>query len=76
VISLEKYEALEKENTQLKAQLNALQDQLDAVVRLLAENEIRLLPRGRKNLLFSGNHAAVQHAAMMYSLWEPAKQMM
>jgi hypothetical protein len=73
VISLEKYEALEKENTQLKAQLNALQNQLDAVVKLLAENKIRLLALGRKSFLFSGNHAAVQHAAMMYSFMGTCK---
>jgi transposase len=32
----------------------------------LAENKIRLLALGRKNFLFSGNHAAAQNAAMMY----------
>jgi hypothetical protein len=43
VISLEKHQALEKENTQLKAQLHSLQNQLDAVVKLLSgkKNEKR-----------------------------------
>lgn len=33
----------------------------------LVENKIRLLALGRKNYLFSGNHAAAQNAAMIYS---------
>jgi transposase len=39
----------------------------------LAENKIRLLALGRKNFLFSGNHAAAQNAAMMYSFMGTCK---
>jgi hypothetical protein len=73
VISLGKYQALEKENTQLKGQLNSFQNQLDAVVKLLSGKKIRLLALGRKNFLFSGNHAAAQNAAMLYSFMGTCK---
>jgi transposase len=39
----------------------------------LAENKICLLALGRKNFLFSGNHAAAQNAAMMYSFMGTCK---
>jgi transposase len=39
----------------------------------LAENKIRLLALGRKNFLFSGNHAAAQNAAMMHSFMGTCK---
>jgi transposase len=39
----------------------------------LAEHKIRVLALGRKNFLFSGNHAAAQNAAMLYSFMGTCK---